>query len=133
MSLTDDWKAGELKNGWYYCRLKNGLIHHFEFNGKDFTDLTCHIAPVVEVLAPCDYAEIAKLYAYYKEAQRMCGDYMKKNTRLESDNRKFRQLLKECKPYIQKEMETIKGVGFCNCDWAWKTSDLLTRINEVLK
>lgn len=44
----------------------------------------------------------------------------------------LRNLLKECKPYIQKEMETIKGAGFCNCDWAWKTSDLLTCINVAL-
>lgn len=51
---------------------------------------------------------------------------------LQSENDKLRGLLKECKPYIQKEMETIKGAGFCNCDWAWKTSDVLTRINEAI-
>lgn len=42
------------------------------------------------------------------------------------------QLLEDCKPYIQKEMEIIKGAGFCNCDWAWKTSDVLTRINAAI-
>lgn len=132
MSLTDDWKARKLKAGAYYVRLSNGNVDVAKLSKYNRFYAICCTLDVIEVLAPCDYAEIATLYAYYKEAQRMCGDYMKKNTRLESDNRKFRQLLKECKPYIQKEMETIKGAGFCNCDWAWKTSDLLTRINEVL-
>lgn len=51
---------------------------------------------------------------------------------LQLENNKLRGLLKECKPYIRKEMETIKSARFCNCDWAWKTSDLLTRINAAL-
>lgn len=136
MSLTEDWKAGKLVQGWYFCKLKNGLIHHFEFNGNDFTDLTCHIPPVAEVLAPCNYDHFVKLNEKVKtlslENERLLNlkhiDFEKVQKIV-----KLRMLLKECKPYIQKEMETIKGVGFCNCDWAWKTSDLLTRINEVLK
>lgn len=50
--LTEDWKAGKLMQGWYFCKLKNGLIHHFEFNGNDFTDLTCHIPPLQKSLHP---------------------------------------------------------------------------------
>lgn len=129
MSLTEDWKSEKLKKGWYYCRLKNGLIHHFEFNSKDFTDLTCHTAPVAEVFAPCDYAEIATFYAYYKEAQRMCSDYMKKNTRLESDNRKFRQLLKELQYYIVNTPVLEQGSE----QKTKQIHNLLTRINEVLR
>lgn len=61
--LTDDWKAGKLMQGWYFCKLKNGLIHHFEFNGNDFTDLTCHIPPVAKILAPCNYDEYKAMQA----------------------------------------------------------------------
>lgn len=135
MSLTDDWKAGKLVQGWYFCKLKNGLIHHFEFNGNDFTDLTCHIPPVAEVLAPCNYDHFVKLNEKVKtlslENERLLNlkhiDFEKVRKIV-----KLRILLEECKPYIQKEMETIKGAGFCNCEWAWKTSDLLTRINAAL-
>lgn len=49
------------------------------------------------------------------------------------NNDKLLALLKECKPYIQKEMENIiKGIGFYSCDWVWKTSDVLTRINATI-
>lgn len=135
MSLTEDWKAGKLVQGWYFCKLKNGLIHHFEFNGNDFTDLTCHIPPVAEVLAPCNYDHFVKLNEKVKtlslENERLLNlkhiDFEKVRKIV-----KLRMLLKECEPYVQKEMETIKGAGFCNCDWAWKTSDLLTRINAAI-
>lgn len=46
----------------------------------------------------------------------------------------LRSLLRDCKPYVQKEMENIiKGYGTGNCDWIWKTSYLLTRINEIIE
>lgn len=68
--LTRAWKAGKLKNGWYFCKLKNGLIHHFEFNDKDFTDLTCHIVPVAEVLTACNYDHFVDLTEKVKELKR---------------------------------------------------------------
>ncbi len=46
----------------------------------------------------------------------------------------LRSLLRDCKPYVQKEMENIiKSYGTGNCDWIWKTSYLLTRINEIIE
>ena len=167
MSLTDDFKLGKLKNGWYFCKLKNGLTHHFEFNGKDFTDLTCHIVPVAEVLAPCDYEHFVELTEKVKtltsenkhlsdllanqdnEVERLREENATLNKVFETDFdvlvcdvtnvkqkdqiiEQLHQLLEDCKPYIQKEMEIIKGAGFCNCDWAWKTSDVLTRINAAI-
>lgn len=105
MSLTDDWKAGSLKPGHYYCKAQSGEIK--------------------EVLSPCDYEEMQRLK---KENDNLSALI----TGGELEIGYLRTLLKECKPYIQKEMETIKGANFCNCDWAWKTSDLLTRINAAL-
>lgn len=103
MSLTDDWKAGKLKYGWYWVtNSKRGVVPDQYMPDDNW--LVSNGFCITEVLAPCDYEELLRL----------------------------RTLLKECKPYIQKEMETIKGAGFCNCDWAWKTSDLITRINAAL-
>lgn len=84
-NLTDDWRAGKLERGWYFCKLKNGLIHHFEFNGKDFIDLTCHIVPVAEVIARYDYDHFVELTEKVKELEKTnklypgktCGDINK--------------------------------------------------------
>ena len=119
MSLTDDWKAEKLNSGWYFCKLKNGSIHHFEFNGKDFTDLTCHIAPVAEVLSPCDYDYISELQSKNKHLLDLQANQDK-------EVEKIRKLLWECKDYID----------FCSVPEGFGKSyiaeNLLTRINEAL-
>lgn len=141
MSLTDDWKAGKLDTTQRYWIIEKGFskpiprlmnelgefIDNFGYpiNGKG----------VKEVLAPCDYDYFVELNEKVEtlslENERLLNlkhiDFEKVQTIV-----KLRMLLEECKPYIQKEMETIKGAGFCNCEWAWKTSDLLTRINTAL-
>lgn len=77
--LTEDWKAGKLVQGWYFCELKNGLIHHFEFYGNDFTDLTCHIFPVAKVLAPVPtYKEFKAMQAELAEFKRSITSYIGK-------------------------------------------------------
>lgn len=133
MSLTDDWKAGKLVQGWYFCKLKNGLIHHFEFNGNDFTDLTCHILPVAEVLAPCDYDYCVELTEKVKtlslENEHLLNlkhiDFEKVQTIV-----KLRMLLKECRTAFEtyaKEDET------CGLEEENKyAKHLLTRINAAL-
>lgn len=103
--LTEEWKAGKLMQGWYFCKLKNGLIHHFEFNGNDFTDLTCHIPPVAKILAPCNYDE-------YKAMQ--------------AELATLRTLLKECKRLIN-EYSTYFDIKDFNA-----ATDLLTRINFAI-
>lgn len=60
MSLTDDWKAGKLQNGWYFCQFENGEIFPALCFDNDFDD--CQLR-VVKVLAPCDYEELERLKA----------------------------------------------------------------------
>lgn len=93
--LTKDWKAGKLVQGWYFCKLKNGLIHHFEFNGNDFTDLTCHIPPVAKILAPCNYDEYKAMQKELAEHRRYCCCSENEVMRLKLAEMK--ELLKGCK------------------------------------
>lgn len=65
MSLTDDWKAGKLKNGWYWV-LSPGSVKPFpsfcfrsKFEGYDGT-LNNRVS---EVVASCDYEELERLKA----------------------------------------------------------------------
>lgn len=129
MNLTDDWKAGKLKTGWYFTTTAKGEVCPnlwFDNEWNDFMGI------VEEVLAPCDYEEMAKQGAEIERLRKENDNLSALITGGELEIGHLRTLLRKCKPYIQKEMETIKGANFCNCDWAWKTSDLLTCINVAL-
>lgn len=56
MSLTDDWKAGKLKTGWYFTTTAKGEVCPNLWFDNEWNDF---IGMVTEVLAPCDYEEIA--------------------------------------------------------------------------
>lgn len=142
--LTEDWKAGKLMQGWYFCKLKNGLIHHFEFSGNDFTDLTCHIPPVAKILAPCNYdeykamqAELAELKEKIKKREELIqclgsniDELDVKKSVLIIENNKLRGLLKECLPIVSAEIMTWQIRGG---EESYKRGqELLTRINAVL-
>lgn len=135
--LTEDWKAGKLMQGWYFCKLKNGLIHHFEFNGNDFTDLTCHIPPVAKILAPCNYdeykamqAELAELKEKIKKREELIqclgsniDELDVKKSVLIIENNKLRGLLKECLAHL-----SLGEIGTS----VTPLNILLTRINATL-
>ena len=70
MSLTNDWKAGELKNGWYFCKFENDAIFPALCFDNDFDD--CQLR-VVEVLAPCSYDELQRLKEKLDEAPGLGG------------------------------------------------------------
>lgn len=107
MSLTDDWKAEKLKNGWYFCLYENDAVFPALCFDDDFDD---YELKVMEVLAPCDYEELQRL---------------EKGWELYSHEtvitKQLRQLLKECKQhmYFQKEIDN-------------ETIALLTRINAAI-
>lgn len=113
------------KPGHYYCKAQNGHISVYQILKVNEKLMHNKSGEIKEVLSPCDYEEMQRLK---KENDNLSALI----TSGELEIGYLRTLLKECKPYIQKEMETIKGANFCNCDWAWKTSDLLTRINAAL-
>lgn len=100
------------------------------FPPKDWTHLKCnHFVELTEKVkklkAENDFLKNGSLYDFWET-------YKDNIATKEQTIKQLRGLLKECKPFLEKEMETIKGAGFCNCDWAWKTSDVLTRINEAI-
>lgn len=153
--LTEEWKAGKLMQGWYFCKLKNGLIHHFEFSGNDFTDLTCHIPPVAKILAPCNYdeykamqAELAELKEKIKKREELIqclgsniDELDVKKSVLIIENNKLRGLLKECVKGVDIYYQQLSRINDCprttTAFWQIEGSkiglrDLLTRINTAL-
>lgn len=120
--LTEDWKAGKLVQGWYFCKLKNGLIHHFEFNGNDFTDLTCHIPPVAKILAPCNYDEYKAMQAELAEHRRYCC--CSENEVMQLKLAEMEELLKECKEWFE--------CFAWNKEYKHKSVNILARINAAI-
>lgn len=117
-SLTDDWKAGKLKAGWYFTLTTMGEVFPnlwFDDEWNDFMGL------VEEVLAPCDYDELKRL----KEENNTLSALVTGN---ELENEQLRNLLKECKEFLEND-------GFDVYSWSKfaETEDtLLTRIDAAL-
>ena len=55
MNLTDDWKAGKLKTGWYFTTTAKGEVCPNLWFDNEWNDF---MGMVAEVLAPCDYEEM---------------------------------------------------------------------------
>lgn len=65
--LTDAWKAGKLKNGWYFCKVLIDNKNHVcpVFVSKNENDFE-----IGEVLAACDYNQFVELTEKVKELKR---------------------------------------------------------------
>ena len=111
--LTEQWKKGELPNGYYWIRLSWGgmviMAYHTAFDGLfELDDHYYDSDEISEVLAPVPS---------YDEWQ----------AKLE-ENAQLKELLKECRPYIALYTENNKHIGFTP-----ETANLLLRIKEALK
>lgn len=108
MSLTDDWKAGKLKQGWYWIKNKVRGIVPDQVIGNDW--LLSGRCNVEEVLTSCDYDELQRL---------------KKGWELYSHEtvitKQLRQLLKESIRLISYEHEIYESENF------------IKEVDEVLK
>lgn len=61
MNLTDDWKAGSLKPGHYYCKAQNGHISVYQILKVNEKLMHNKSGEIKEVLSPCDYEEMQRL------------------------------------------------------------------------
>ncbi|MBS4773091.1 MAG: hypothetical protein KHX55_02310 [Proteobacteria bacterium] len=125
MSLTDDWKTGKLKEGWYWILVKSATkpSPRFYFNSNvsdEGFDIRIEDGEreedIIEVLAPCDYEELERLKAaksnnrYFLESIKNMTtvlDYMTdENEKCESKIKKLEEENKQHKEncrYLEKE------------------------------
>lgn len=121
MSLTDDWKAGKLPFGDYWCHV-TGSPYIEEVSSDCMTE-----EDIVEILAPVPS---------YKEAQRLRKiDNTTKifRRKIESQRKEIaslRELLKECLvyiPYSYPQFQTEKRIDLDSAKL-----NLITRINAAI-
>lgn len=109
MSLTDDWKAEKLKDGWYYTLITNDEITPNLWFDDEWDDFRGN---VVEVLAPCDYEELLRLEEENDTLIKRCANLQRQGagTRIDLEgekivNERLRNLLRECSRRIEDLLE----------------------------
>lgn len=95
MTLTEQWKKGELEAGWYYVKNEFGNIFISEYSedydyigDKVVKDFFTEVSEITEVIAPVpSYKEWNQLHKFLEEFNAL--DVAKENQQL-------KELLKEC-------------------------------------
>ncbi len=137
MSLTDDWKAGKLPFGEYWCKVTDSpYIEKVMSDTMEEDDIVEILAPVpsyghfvdltekVEQLKDKVEWKIGKNKALEKQLTRAKEGIKKGRKALElmcDSNDELRALLKDCRP-------TLSHLG----KWNTQRQSLLTRINAAL-
>ena len=152
--LTEQWKKGEIPNGYYWIRLSWGgmiiMAYYTGFDGLfELDDYYYDSDEISEVLAPVpSYEEYLSLTYAKEEDEKIIAEYEEENTKLKErndslnnrdinlcriangirdENFSLKELLKECKEVI-KNVDTYYG----NYD-STNGYFVNNKINEVLK
>ena len=132
--LTEQWKQGELPNGYYWIRLSWGgmviMAYHTAFDGLfELDDHYYDSDEISEVLAPVpSYEEWIGVKQQRDLENKLRHDSDNKNWQLRTENQQLKELLEECRHIIGIEKD------FATCHFEEYTLvELLTKIDEVLK
>ena len=117
MTLTEQWKKGELPNGMYYIEFKDGDIAKDVYAFGSWGNINEHF--LKQVLAPVPN------YEEWKQLRKWCEEF--NALEVAKENQQLKELLKECyKMLAQYQVENSEP----SLD---ENIELLTRIDEVLK
>lgn len=139
MSLTDDWKAGKLPNGNYFCKTALDAIDVFKCVDNVFFTFADEnqIFYISEILADCDYNHFVELTKKVKalekevaKGDRIIGALLNEGNAAINKNKQLRELLKECNNELKLlrmlSLPMASGQALNECD------DLLARINAAI-
>lgn len=117
--LTEQWKNGELPEGYYYVRDGNNMIAEY-LDGYFYNDgepMTSFSGGVDEVLAEVpSYDEWKQLHKFLEEFNAL---------EVAEENAKLKELLKECREVAEFTKTIVNKHKWFN--------EVITKIDEVLK
>ena len=114
--LTQQWKKGELPNGWYYVK------------GNRAEGIYAYTAEYLNnMYRPRNGERIIEQVPSYEQWQESYN-CMLENEVLRLKNAQIKELLKECIPYFNALVEK-----WLKLEYIPQVYELLTKINEVLK
>ena len=100
-NLTQDWKDGKLESGFYYVYLKHLRLFDIATSSTLLGILERGNENCLEVLAPVPSYEEWQEYVKANDSMFSVVKMLNKdNYQLEKENNKLKELLKECKRYI---------------------------------
>ena len=125
--LTEQWKKGELPNGWYWVKgIKSEGIYAYtaEYLNNMYRPINGEI--IIEQVP--SYEECIGVKQQRDLENKLRHDSDNKNWQLRTENQQLKELLKECRHIIGIEKD------FATCHFGEYTLvELLTKIDEVLK
>ena len=156
-NLTEQWKKGELEQGWYYVKNEFGSIFVSEYskgydhiNERIEKDFFTEVSDITEVLAPvpsfeqwqnqkeCLWGvmEANKILSRKYNNIKVNGNYPDKISKLKSrikglleENQKLKELLMDFVKRMEHYKEVKPDVGFIMFDLGY----LANQVKEVLK
>lgn len=143
MSLTDDWKAGKLKQGWYWIKNKVRGIVPDQVIGNDW--LLSGRCNVEEVLSPCDYDHFVELTEKVKELEKdiqtLTNNYKRLEKEQASDIAHGQALVEEFGDFeaLYEELQRLRKIAVkydcikINGNYPDKISRLKSRIKHFLE
>lgn len=143
MSLTDDWKAGKLKQGWYWIKNKVRGIVPDQVIGNDW--LLSGRCNVEEVLSPCDYDHFVELTEKVKELEKdiqtLTNNYKRLEKEQASDIAHGQSLVEEFGDFeaLYEELQRLRKIAVkydcikINGNYPDKISRLKSRIKHFLE
>ena len=129
MTLTEQWKKGELEvDQYYYVKYADGSVEIQLYVGG-FLMRTDN--KVVEVLAPVpSYEEWKQLHKFLEEFNAL--EVAKENQQLKGYNEYLRNIIKECEPYIENVCIALDMEKFANGGFSHKSNELLSKIRTAI-
>lgn len=120
-NLTELWKKSELEQGWYYVKNEFGNIFISEYS-KDYdfigerviSGFFTEVSEIIEII--CEVPD----YAMWKNYVNGYCDEHEYNLKLSEENQQLKELLKECKDYLED-------------DSPLSMASMIKKIDEVLR
>ena len=98
MTLTEQWKKGELKQGEYWCKITESPYIERVY-------LPCCDDIIVEVLAPVpSYEEWQRIFHYAGKYEHEYTSCVMEYENLKQENQHLKELLKECKNIVAHDL-----------------------------
>ena len=127
MTLTEQWKKGELKEGWYYINDSQIDYKYSKHSSVDFF-ITPH-EDIKEVLAPVpSYEEWQRTFHYAGKYEHEYTSCVMDYENLKQENQHLKDVIsKMCMELVDPDDDMSNGLA------EYFNQDLLLEIHEVLK